>query len=158
MISVCSIFTSVAHTGASFTILLSALLGSVYFACRFLKKPASFRPTKDSANVLYSGLFASAAMAMQPWAVLPAIGVAVLLWFGLRKQNAEYTANGLQAKLRYKNRIGYGFAALSFIAVTFVLLISSGAICATAVAKSATAGNVGFAKILWQGIKNSLLW
>lgn len=162
--------TTVGRLGSGYALVASALVASAYFACRFFSRGIdSGREIQGGLNVFFSGLFSAIALCMTTSAVFPVAGVAVLLGFGMRRQRLAYQV--AMAKLpetetekavarkrayEYKNRVAWGFAALSFVAGTFVLLVTAGAICYTAALKT-YGGETGFATALWKGIASSFL-
>lgn len=175
--------TTVGRIGAPYTIIVSALVASVYFMYRFFAHGiSSKRIVKGGLNVLVSGLFAAVAMAMDITAVIPVIGVLVLFGFGLRRQKLAHelalkktegqeetleTEEGeavvinraeLREKAVYeeKKRISYGFAALSFVMATLVLILVSGVLCYSAFVKAYDEPDLGFLLVLWRGIAESM--
>lgn len=160
--------TTVGRLGSGYALVASALMGSVYFAYRFFARGISAgREWKGGMNVFLSGVFAAAALAFSSQAIFPVLGVLTLLGFGMRRQYVAYKvaaekipqedtekARVLQRSYEYKNRVAYGFAALSFIATTFVLLLVSAVLSYNGVIR--VYGNqTGFAVALWKGIASS---
>ena len=176
--------TTVGRLGAPYAFVASALVASAYYMYRFFAKGISNKHiTRDGANILYSGLFAAVAMSIDAGAIFPAAAILVLFGFGMRRQKQAYQValaktNGLEEKvvtangetktvnkeadrvaLQYKakNRISYGFAILSFVTGTIVLTFIAAILCYSAFIKTNANIDLGFARLLWYGIKNSLL-
>ena len=172
------VFLPLARYAAPYTIIASALLGSLYFAYKFYAKGISSNHiVKDGLNVLYSGLFAAVAMAIDAATIFPVIGILVLGIFGLRRQKLAYkvalaktegmeetitTADGeskqvnkaaakVTAKYQTKNRVAWGFAILSFgMATAFLVLISS-VLCYFAYVKAGGSAATGYIKFVLKG-------
>lgn len=82
---------SIGTFGAPYAIVASALLGSLYFMQRFFSKGVpSAHIYKGGANVLYSGLFAAVALAVDFTSIIPVLGILVLFAFGLRRMKLAY--------------------------------------------------------------------
>lgn len=168
---------------APYTIIASALLGSLYFAYKFYAKGISSKHVvKGGLNVLYSGLFAAVAMSIDGAAVLPVIGILVLGIFGLRRQKAAYklalaktegmeetvvSENGESkkvnkaaaretAKYHAKNRVCWCFAILSFVLGTLALMILSSVLCYFAYVKAGGSAATGYVKFLADGCLKSV--
>lgn len=174
--------TSLGHFGAPYALVASALVASAYFMARFYSRGiSSSHVVRGGMNIFLSGAFAAAALAMDTTSLLPVIGILVLFGFGLYRQRKAYKialakvkgygertedgeekplsqeAKSVMAKYEEKTRISYGFAALSFIACTAVLLLVSTIVCYSAAIKGNGNVDVGFVRTLWTGIKQSLL-
>lgn len=176
--------TTVGRLGAPYAFVASALVASVYFMYRFFAKGISNKHiVKDGANILYSGLFAAVAMAIDGGAIFPATAILVLFGFGMRRQYqarkvALAKTNGLEesvvtatgetktvnkeadrviAQYKEKNRISYGFAALSFVMGTIVFVFVAAILSYSAFIKVNANTDLGFARLVWSGFKNSLL-
>lgn len=176
--------TTLGRIGAPYAFVASALVASAYFMYRFFAKGISNKHVvKDGANILYSGLFAAVAIAIDGGAIFPAAAILVLFGFGMRRQYQAYKlslaktdgltetvvdANGetktvnkeadrVTAQYGAKNRIAYGFAALSFVMGTIICMLVSSILAYSAFIK--VNGNVdpGFARLIWNGFKNSML-
>lgn len=172
--------TSLGRFGAPYALIASALVASLYFMHRFYAKGISSRAIiKGGTNVLLSGICAAFAMAMDITAVIPVVGVLVLFGFGLRRQKLAYKvalaktegkekkavtddgeiitvnaqADKVTAEFSQKNRVCYGFAVLSFIMCTAVLLLLAAVIGYSSFVK--VHGDAGFMTMVWQGIKAS---
>lgn len=168
---------------APYTIVASALLGSLYFAYKFYAKGISSKHViKGGLNVLYSGLFAAVAMAIDASTVLPVIGILVLGVFGLRRQKAAYKValaktEGMEetvvlengeskivnkaaarerAKYDAKNRICWGFAILSFVLGTLALMLLSSVLCYFAYVKAGGSAATGYVKFVAKGALKSV--
>ncbi len=173
--------TSLGHFGAPYALVASAIVVSAYFMARFYSRGiSSARVVRGGMNIFLSGVFAAAAIAMDTTALLPVAGILTLFGFGLYRQRKAYKialsktkgygevtedgeakplsqdAKNIMAKYEEKTRISYGFAALSFIACTAVLLLVSTILCYSAVIKANGNVDVGFVRTLWMGIKQSL--
>lgn len=82
---------TVGTTGTPFAIVLSALCGSLYFAYRFFAKGISYAHVfRGVMNVLFSGVFAAVAIAIDLLAVLPVAGILVLFFFGMRRMKRAH--------------------------------------------------------------------
>lgn len=150
---------SIGTFGAPYAIVASALSGSLYFMQRFFSKGIpSAHIYKGGANVLYSGLFAAAALAVDLTSAIPVLGILVLFAFGLRRMKLSYrneaqklaaqtlaeaepakaeespasaaaqAAKTLESTYKRKRRVTLSFAVLSFLVGTFVLLLLSSVI------------------------------
>lgn len=174
--------TSLGFMGAPYMFVASALVASGYFMVRFYSKGiSSDHIIKGGMNVLLSGLFAAVALAIDFAAILPVAAILILFAFGMRRQKLAYklalaktegkeetvTVNGEEKtvnkaadklRIRYeeKNRISYGFAALSFLMGTVVLLLIGAVVCYSAFIRAN--GNVddGFLIMMWRGLRNSV--
>lgn len=83
--------TSVGTLGTPLAFVFSAILFSVYFMHRFYAKGiSSAAPLKGGLNVLFSAAFVAVAVCMDLSAAIPALGVAALFVFGLRRQKRAY--------------------------------------------------------------------
>ncbi len=144
------ILLSVGRLGTPYLMVASALIASAYFAYRFFAKGISAnRPVRSGLNVFAAGAFSALAIVMETLAFVPALGVLVLVGFGVRRvfvaekiakaklgvdEKSEELSEDSKAKLReikaeysYKKRVSIAFALLSFVAMTFVLLLIMGA-------------------------------
>ena len=168
---------------APYTIIASALLGSLYFAYKFFAKGISSKHVvKGGLTVLYSGLFAAVAMAIDASAVFPVIGILVLGIFGLRRQKAAYKValaktEGMEetvvlesgesktvnkaaaretAKYHAKNRVCWCFAILSFVMATLALIVLSSVLCYFAYVKAGGSEATGYVKFVAKGALKSV--
>ena len=122
--------------GAPYSIILSALLGGVYFMLRFYSKGISRKhPIRDGANVLYSGLCLAFALAIDLSSIFVVLGVGALFYFGLRRQKTAF----LLAKDKYegeetkkeesiytrKKNLCFGFGLIGLFVGYFVFLLLS---------------------------------
>lgn len=223
--------TTVGRLGAPHALLACFLVASLYFMYRFFSKGISSEKTvKGGLNVLFSGLFAAFAMAMNTLAAIPVAGILVLFGFGLRRQKKAYAyeseklaakgaevgiaaetdgettaekevsedvqsirndeegnvvvASGedgptavwyekkgreeksaslsgkeerkLKAQYKYKNKVAWGFAILSFLVATFVFLLLASVVSYTAYVKAYDADptnpSLRYGTLLWKGI------
>ena len=158
--------TSVGALGTPLAFVFSALLFGVYFMHRFYAKGiSSAAPLKGGLNVLFSAAFVAVAVCMDMSAAIPALGVAALFLFGLRRQKRAYAVqlekiapqvseNGaknaetevgeqtktamakLQSGFEYKQRISIGFALLGSFVFGFLLLLIGGVLCYSAAVKA----------------------
>lgn len=159
------VLTTVGKVASPMMFVASALVASLYFMYRFFARGISSKKVvKGGTNVLVSGLFAAVAMSIDASAVLPVIGILVLFAFGLRRQKAAYALEAeklgeettskegkkLRAKYQEKNRIAFGFAALSFIAATVFIVLISAIGCYHAYVKARDAQNVSFLSMLFR--------
>ena len=176
--------TTLGRIGAPYAFVASALVGSAYFMYRFFAKGISNKHVvKDGANILYSGLFAAAAIAIDGGAIFPVIAILVLFGFGMRRQYQAYKvalakteglgetvvddkgetktvnkeADRVTAQYKGKNRISYGFAGLSFGMGTVILIFLAAILSYSAFIKVNGNVDLGFANLLWTGFKNSML-
>lgn len=176
--------TTLGRLGAPYAIVTSAIVASAYFMYRFFARGISSKNvTKDALNILWSGLFAAVAMSIDASAVIPAIAVLALFGFGLRRQKLAYKValsktegkeeekvleNGEkilvnkasayeQAKYAEKTRVSYGFAVLSFAIATVLLSFVSAVVCYTAFIKASGNVDPGFAGLIWNGLRNSIV-
>ena len=165
-----------------YALVASAIVASAYFAYRFFADGISSKHViKGGMNVLLSGVFAAIALAMETAAVFPVLAVLTLIGFGMRRQylayklelekvageNVETTtetgekaivnkaADKARADYRYKTRVCYCFAALSFVALTFALILLSTVICNFAIMR-ALGTQTGFGEAMWQGVASSV--
>lgn len=206
--------TTVGRLGAPYALVTCFLVGSLYFMYRFFAKGiSSDRVVKDGLNVLFSGLFAAFALAMNALTVFAVLGILVLFAFGMRRQKKAYenelnkaaasvaaevgaetsdleivsetseasesdivisSPDGptavyvgkeseigkenkkIKARYGYKNRICWGFASISFIAVTFLLILFSSIATYSAYVKAydpnPSSPSLSYAALLWKGI------
>ena len=140
-----------------------AVLASAYFAVRFFTRGISSKHIlRGGLNILFSGIFSAFVLAIDTTAVFPVLGVLGILACGLVRQTKAYALarekadENEQSKIRedyaYKTRVSYCFGALSFVAVTFLLVLSATVACYPAILR--TYGNsTGFAQAMWIGIK-----
>lgn len=99
--AVCGLSASLGRLGAPYMFVTCALLGSVYFMYRFFAGGiSSERIVCGGLNILWSGVFAAFALAMNILSIFPVAGVLVLFGFGLRRQ-----------KLAYRNELNKAAAA-----------------------------------------------
>lgn len=172
--AVCGVVAAVAVgcTATPSALVASAVAASAYFAARFFSKGISSRHIlKGGLNVLFSGLFGAVAFALDASALFPIAAVLVLLGLGMRRQYLAYklalekagTDDGenketekIKADYDYKDRVCYGFAALSFVAFTFLLALFATVACYPAVLRT-YGSNTGFGTAMWLGVKNSFL-
>lgn len=174
--------TTVGRLGAPYAMVASALVVSAYCMYRFFSRGISSKHiVRGGMPVFLSGTFAAIAMAMDITAVIPVVGILVLFGFGLRRQKLAYAlalkkvggenavtteengevvyanaaAERAHATYAQKTRISYGFAALSFGAVTLVLLLLSSVLIYSAYMKSVGNQATSFIVMLWRGVKAS---
>ncbi len=175
---------SLGRLGAPYAIVASALVASGYFMYRFFAYGiSSKRVVKDGLNVLWSGLFAAVAMSIDLSAVFPVAAILVLFSYGLDRQKAAYKialakmegveektvsevgeertinrkAKELTLSYKEKNRICYGFIALSFVMATAMLCFLAAVISYSAAIKANGNVDPGFGNVLISGLKNSLI-
>ncbi len=143
------ILTAVGRLGSPYIMVASALIAGAYFAyCFFAKGISANAPIRSGLNVFAAGALCALAIVMETLAVVPALGVLVLVGFGVRRvflaekmakaklgvgEKAEEISEEKKAKLAeiqkeysYKKRVSIAFSLLSFVAVTFVLLLIVG--------------------------------
>ena len=159
--------TTVGRLGAPYVMVASAIIASAYFMYRFFAHGISTRDMLGGAlNILVSGLFGAAAVAMDITALLPMAGVAVIYVFALRRQKQAHVvalekAEDEKAVLRENNayatktRLSYGFAALSFIMGTMILVLLSSVLCYSAYVRAMNTTEVNFLAVVWNGIAGS---
>lgn len=156
---------AVLRTAGAGAFVASALLGAAYFAARFFARGISSKHiVKGGLNILFAGVFAAVALAMDTMAIFGVAGVLTLLGFGLRRQHlayklareksAETSANidKLRYEQDYKNRVVYCFGGLAFIAVTFVLILFAAVASYPAIMR-VYGSSTGFVTAMWKGIK-----
>ena len=182
MLCVGGLVTSLGFMGAPYMFVAAALVASGYFMLRFYSRGiSSSRLIRGGCNVLFSGLFAAVALAIDFAAILPVAAILVLFAFGMRRQKLAYklaaektvgkeetitvegetkTVNRAADKLRMqyeeKNRISYGFAALSFIMGTIVLTLLAAVVCYSAYIRANNNVDDGFLVMMWRGLRNSI--
>lgn len=209
--------TTVGRMGAPYALIACFLVASLYFMYRFFSKGISSEHiVRGGLNVLFSGLFAALALAMNILTVFPVAGILTLFGFGMRRQRLAYRnallkclpaektepnaleetensaseENGgeaflgeeqtsaeaeakkedgataiallgrkpkrLQADYRYKQKIAWGFAALSFLLATFVFMLLASVVTYNAYVKAfdknPLAPSMSYASLLWKGI------
>lgn len=159
-------FAGTAGVGVPYAITASALMISLYFAYRFFAQGiSSSHVIKGSLNIFFSGVFGALAFAMDATSTLPLIGIGTVLAFGWRRQYLAYrlakekeNANVRALALDYnkKTRFSVCFALLSFVAVTFLLLVFSTAICYSAILRR-YGEETSFGNGIWKGIYRSFL-
>ncbi len=147
-------------TGAAYA--FGALLPAAYFAVRFFTRGISSQHiVRGGMNILLSGMFSAFALALDTVCVFPVLGVLTLLAFGLVRQKKAFKlalekTGGEEEKLRfdygYKTRVCYCFATLSFVAITFLLILFATVACYPAVLRTYGA-STGFATAMWLGVK-----
>jgi len=174
--------TTVGRLGAPYSMVACAVVASAYFMYRFFAHGISSKDILHGAlNILFSGMFGAVAMAMDITAAIPVAGVLVLFGFGMRRQKLAYQValekTAGQAKtvvgengesvvvnkaadreteyFETKNRISYGFAALSFVVGTLLLILFAGVLCHSAYVRATDNANVNFLAMLWDGVKGS---
>lgn len=167
-VAVSGAFATLARFGAGYAPVLCAVLASAYFAARFFSRGiSSARVLKGGCNVLFSGVFASIAFAMDSATVFPIAGILVLLGAGMYRQSLAYKrareklgeeqadeARALANAYAYKNRVCYCFGALSLVACSFILIIASAVLSYTAIVKVYGA-ETGFGEAIWLGVSQS---
>lgn len=183
LLCVGGLFTSVGRMAAPYMLIASALMISAYFMYRFFAKGiSSSRVYKDGLNILISGIFAAFAMAMDTAAVFPVLGILTLFAFGIRRQKLAHQialkkTEGKEEKVKNqkgemvvvnkaervemgnyeeKQRISYGFAVLSFVMVSLILLLISAIICYPATVRANDNQNIRFAMHVLKGGWRSL--
>ena len=83
--------TTVGRLGAPYALITCFLVASLYFMYRFFAKGiSSERIIKDGLNILFSGLFAALALAMNFLTIIPVAGILILFAFGMRRQKLAY--------------------------------------------------------------------
>lgn len=83
--------TTVGRLGAPYALITCFLVASLYFMYRFFAKGiSSERIIKDGLNILFSGLFAALALAMNFLTIIPVAGILILFAFGMRRQRLAY--------------------------------------------------------------------
>ncbi|MBR2320975.1 MAG: hypothetical protein IKA57_02435 [Clostridia bacterium] len=159
--------TTVGRLGAPYVMVASAIVASAYFMYAFFAHGISTKDMLGGAlNILVSGLFGAAAIAMDITAILPIAGVAVIYAFGLKRQKKAHVlalekVTDEKATLREKNayatktRLSYGFAALSFGVGTIVLMLFSAVLCYSAYVRAMNNADVNFLAMIWKGIAAS---
>ena len=185
LLCVGGLFTSVGRMAAPYALIAGALTASAYFTYRFFAKGiSSNRVYKDACNIMLSGIFAAFAMAMDTAAVFPVLGILVLFGFGMRRQKLAYelslkktvgkeeqitNAQGeivvvnkekqaITSKFAEKKRVSYGFALLSFVMASIILILISAVICYPASVRANGNENIGFlthsAKGVWRSLRS----
>ncbi|MBQ8405571.1 MAG: hypothetical protein IJX09_02860 [Clostridia bacterium] len=170
--------TSIGRMAAPYAFVASALVASGYFMYLFFAKGiSSNRVYKDGLNVLFSGIFAAFAMAMDTAAAFPVIGILVLFAFGLRRQKLDYqlslkktegkeetvtTQEGetvtvnkaervVKAKYSEKKRVTWCYAILSFALTSIILLLFAAILCYPAAIRANGNADSGFIKHILKG-------
>lgn len=182
LLCVGGLVTSLGFMGAPYMFVAAALVASGYFMARFYSRGiSSTHIVKGGLNILFSGLCASVALAIDFAAILPVAAILILFAFGMRRQCLAYkvalaktegkeqtvTENGEEKKVnkeadklrvRYeeKNRISYGFTALSFLMGTVVLMLIGAIVCYSAFIRANGHVDDGFLVMLWRGLRNSV--
>lgn len=83
--------TTVGRLGAPYALLACFLVASAYFMYRFFSKGiSSERVVRGGLNVLFSGLFAALALAMNFLSIFPVAAILALFGFGMRRQKLAY--------------------------------------------------------------------
>jgi hypothetical protein len=163
---------------APYAFVASALVASGYFMYLFFAKGiSSNRVYKDGLNVLFSGIFAAFAMAMDTAAVFPVLGILALFAFGLRRQKLDYqlslkktegkeetvttqagetlTVNkaerGVKAKYSEKKRVTWCYAVLSFVLTSVILLLLAAILCYPAAIRANDNTDSGFIMHILKG-------
>lgn len=161
--------TTVGRLGAPYVMIASAIVASAYFMYRFFAHGISSKDMlRGAANILVSGLFAAAAIAMDITALIPVAGVLTVFGFGLRRQKlanavalekaAEKGETAIEREkdaYMTKTRLSYGFAALSFVMGTLLFMLFAAILCYSAYVRSTNSEEVNFLVMLWDGIKAS---
>ena len=157
--------TTVGRFGAPYALVACALFGSLYFMYRFFARGISSKDVfKGGMNVLVSGLFGAAALAMDTAAIFPVLGIFVLFAFGMKRQKTAHEL-ALQklsdakesdvARETYmyglKNRAAYGMAGLGFGVGTLFILLLAGVFAYFPYVRAGKENN-GFLIVLWNGI------
>ena len=177
LLCVGGMLTTVGRMGAPYAFVGSALTASGYFMYQFFAKGiSSAKVYKSGLNVLFSGIFAAFAMAIDLASVFPVAAILVLFAFGLRRQKLAYiialkktvgtekegetTQNGkavaaVKAKYAEKQRVAWGFAALSFVMASIVLVLISSILCYSAAVR-ANGEDVGIVLHVWRGLTRSV--
>ncbi len=175
--------TTVGRLGAPYAFIASALVASGYFMYKFFAKGiSSKRVVKDGLNILYSGIFAAVALAIDIASVFPVAAILVLFGFGMRRQKRAYeielkktegkeeqitkengetvtvnkAARAVQVKYAEKQRISLGFAALSFVIATFALILVAAVLCYLAAVRANGNKDAGLFFNVWNGLFGSL--
>ena len=182
LFTLCGMAATAFSMTSPYALVASAVLASAYFAYRFFAGGISSKHVvKGGVNVLLSGVFSAIALAMETAALFPMLAVLVLIGFGMRRQYLAYklelaktagegvekttktgekvlvnkAAEKVNADYRYKTRVCYCFAALTFVALTFALILIATVICNYAVMR-ALGTQTGFGEAMWQGVASSL--
>ena len=140
-----------------------AMLVSAYFAVRFFARGISSKHIlRGGLNILFSGIFSAFALAIDTTALFPVLGVLGILACGLVRQCKAYKLalekagdneqNKIRSDYEYKTRVSYCFGVLSFVAVTFLLVLVSAVACYPAILRTYGA-STGFAQAMWIGVK-----
>ena len=148
-------------TGVAYA--FGAMLCATYFAVRFFTRGiSSKRIVRGGVNILLCGIFSAIALAMETVCIFPVLGVLTILGLGLVRQRKAFVVSLEKAgetdkdKIRYdygyKTRVSYCFMALSFVAVTFLLILCSTVACYPAVLRT-YGESTGFAQAMWLGVK-----
>ena len=83
--------TTVGRLGAPYALLACFLVASAYFMYRFFSKGiSSEHVVRGGLNVLFSGLFAALALAMNFLSIFPVAAILALFGFGMRRQKLAY--------------------------------------------------------------------
>ncbi len=182
LFTLCGMAATAFSMTSPYALVASALVASAYFAYRFFADGISSKHVvRGGVNVLLAGTFSAIALAMETAALFPVLAVLVLLGFGMRRQYLAYklelaktavegvekttetgekvlvnkAADKVNADYRYKTRVCYCFAALTFVALTFALILIATVICNYAVMR-ALGTQTGFGEAMWQGVASSL--
>ena len=159
--------TTVGRFGAPYVMVASAIVASVYFMYRFFAHGISNKDMlRGAMNIFAAGLFGAFAVAMDVTALLPMVGVAAIYVFALRRQKQAHVlalgkAADEKAVVREENayatktRLSYGFAALSFIIGTLILMLFAAIICYSAYVRAVNNTEINFLTMLWKGIAAS---
>lgn len=128
---------SLSVTGGQTALLFCALALSAYCALRFFSYGVSSKnPVKSGLSVLFSGIFSALALAIDYRTIFPVCGILLLLSFGVKRQKRahEYALSKISeedtqerrketASYRRKNKLVFGYAAISFLVATLVFLL-----------------------------------
>lgn len=148
-------------TGAAYA--FGAVLCAAYFAVRFFTRGISSKHiVRGGMNILLCGVFSAIALAMETVCIFPVLGVLTLLGLGLVRQRKAFVVSlekagetgkdKIRADYGYKTRVSYCFAALSFVAVTFLLILCATVACYPAVLRT-YGESTGFATAMRLGVK-----
>lgn len=169
--------TTVGAFGAGYALVACALMASAYFMYRFFSRGiSSFAVVRGGMNVMLSGLFGAAAIAMETLSVIPVAAILVLFAFGVVRvkkacaiaeekyadadnltEEEKKESKKLALVNAYKQRIAYGFATLSFGVGTLFLLFLGGVFGYATLVKVYDASNhsMSFLSLVWTNVIDS---
>lgn len=168
--------------GAPYAFVASALTASAYFAYRFFAKGITApHLVRGGLNVLLSGIFAAIALAIDSAAIFPVLAILVLFGFGMRRQKRAYelalqktegkeetvtaedgtektvnrAARLVRRRYEDKTRICVGFALLSYLMTTVLLVTISVGVSYGAIVRANGNIDKGIWTFLFRGIGDS---